>query len=73
MNKKRVCIVGGGISGMSAAWALARHPERYDVMLYEKNDYLGGNAVTDLYIEPRTSGRTVYIATGGGLVVYDGQ
>ena len=45
-NKKRVCIIGGGISGLSAAWALARHPDRFDFVLYEKNDYLGGNAVT---------------------------
>jgi predicted NAD/FAD-binding protein len=45
-QKKRICVVGGGISGLSAAWALSRHPDRFDVLLYEKNDYLGGNAVT---------------------------
>jgi predicted NAD/FAD-binding protein len=44
--KKRVCIVGGGISGLAAAWALNRHPERFEIALYEKNDYLGGNAMT---------------------------
>ena len=47
MNKKRrICIVGGGISGLAAAWSLARHPDRFDFALYEKNDRLGGNAMT---------------------------
>jgi predicted NAD/FAD-binding protein len=45
-KRRRVCIVGGGISGLGAAWALSRHPERFDFELWEKNDYLGGNAVT---------------------------
>ena len=39
-------MVGGGISGLAAAWALGQHPERFDVELYERNDDLGGNAVT---------------------------
>ena len=45
-GKKRICVVGGGISGLSAAWALGQHPERFAVDLYERNDALGGNAVT---------------------------
>jgi uncharacterized protein len=44
--KKRICIVGGGVSGLAAAWALGQHPERFAVELYERNDELGGNAVT---------------------------
>lgn len=43
---RRICVVGGGIAGLSAAWALSQHPERFDVTLLERNDYLGGNAVT---------------------------
>ena len=43
---KRVCGVGGGISGLGAAWALGQHPERFAVELYERRDDLGGNAVT---------------------------
>lgn len=46
MRRKRICIVGGGISGLGAAWALDRHPDRFDFVLYEKNDRLGGNACT---------------------------
>lgn len=44
--KRRVCIVGGGISGLAAAWALSRQPDKFEIALYEKNDRLGGNAMT---------------------------
>ena len=43
---KRICVVGAGISGLGAAWALGQHPERFAVELYERHDELGGNAVT---------------------------
>ncbi len=46
MARKRVCIVGGGIAGLGAAWALARDPERFEIELWEKQNRLGGNAVT---------------------------
>ena len=46
MPKTRVCVVGGGISGLSAAWALNQHPDRFEFELWEKNDYRGGNAMT---------------------------
>ncbi|MBA3493559.1 MAG: NAD(P)-binding protein, partial [Gammaproteobacteria bacterium] len=45
-HRKRVCIVGGGISGLGAAWALSHHPDRFDFELWEKNPRIGGNAVT---------------------------
>ncbi|MCY4581534.1 MAG: FAD-dependent oxidoreductase [Chloroflexi bacterium] len=43
---RRVAIVGGGISGLAAAWALHHHPDRFDFRLYEAQDRVGGNAVT---------------------------
>ena len=43
---RRVAIVGGGISGLAAAWALDRHPDRFDFRLFEAQDQVGGNAVT---------------------------
>ena len=43
---RRVAIVGGGISGLGAAWALNRHPDRFDFLLFEAQDRIGGNAVT---------------------------
>ncbi len=44
--KRRVAIVGGGVSGLGAAWALHRHPDRFDFRLYEAQGQVGGNAVT---------------------------
>ena len=43
---RRIAIVGGGISGLGAAWALHRHPDRFDFRLFEAQDRVGGNAVT---------------------------
>ncbi len=38
-----IAVVGSGISGLSAAWLLSK---KYNVTLYETNDYLGGHART---------------------------
>ena len=43
---RRIAIVGGGISGLGAAWALNRHPDRFDFRLFEARGRIGGNAVT---------------------------
>ena len=43
---KRIAIVGGGISGLGAAWALHQHPDRFEFRLFEARDRIGGNAVT---------------------------
>ena len=43
---RRIAIVGGGISGLGAAWALNHHPDRFDIKLFEARDRIGGNAVT---------------------------
>ena len=44
--KRRICIVGGGVAGLGAAWGLSHHPERFDFVVLEKNGRLGGNAMT---------------------------
>lgn len=41
--KKKLAIVGSGISGMAAAWFLHR---RFDITLFEQNDYVGGHTNT---------------------------
>lgn len=41
-----VAVIGGGPSGLAAALAAARHGA--NVILLERNDYIGGNAVTGL-------------------------
>ena len=40
---EKIGIIGGGISGLSAAWHLSKDSE---VVLFEKNSYLGGHAHT---------------------------
>ena len=43
---RRIAIVGGGVSGLGAAWALNHHPDRFDVRLFEASGQIGGNAIT---------------------------
>ena len=45
-GRQRVAIIGGGVSGLGAAWALHRHPDRFDFRLFEANGQVGGNAIT---------------------------
>ena len=53
---RRIAIVGAGISGLAAAWALHRHPDRFDFRLFEAQARVGGNAVTaDMPQEDGTS------------------
>ena len=47
--KKRIAIIGSGISGLTCAYLLK---EKYDVFLYEANDYAGGHTqTTDVEVE----------------------
>jgi predicted NAD/FAD-binding protein len=59
----RIAVVGSGISGMGAAWALAR---RHQVTVYEADGRLGGHANT---AEIDDAGRTVPVDTG--FIVYN--
>ena len=52
----RVAIIGGGAAGLAAAWQLA---QRHDIVLYERNDWLGGHS------------RTVDVPTPDGAVPVD--
>ncbi len=42
-DKQRIAIVGSGISGLTAAWLLARH---HDVVVFEADDRVGGHTHT---------------------------
>ena len=42
---RRVAIIGAGVSGPGAAWALNRHPERFDFRVFEAQEQVVGNAV----------------------------
>lgn len=59
----RIAVVGSGISGLSAAWLLAR---RHDVTLFEQADRLGGHSNT-VVVGP-TGDR---IAVDTGFIVFN--
>jgi predicted NAD/FAD-binding protein len=58
MNKKDVLIIGGGVSGLSAAWFLK---DLANVTLVESDARLGGHANTVTHSE---AGRQVAVDTG---------
>ena len=39
---QRVAVLGGGISGLAAAWNLARKQPNLDILLLERSEKLGG-------------------------------
>ncbi|MCE2521444.1 MAG: NAD(P)-binding protein, partial [Alphaproteobacteria bacterium] len=43
---RRVAIIRAGVSGLGAAWALHRHPDRFDFRLFEAQDRIRGNPIT---------------------------
>ncbi|OJT10958.1 hypothetical protein TRAPUB_12520 [Trametes pubescens] len=59
---KRVCIVGAGASGMSAAYALSKHPDKFKVTVFDKQPLAGGMA-TSVDIDPAKYGAS-YINDG---------
>jgi uncharacterized protein len=58
MTRKRIAIIGTGISGLSAASLL--HPH-HDITIYEKNPYIGGHSRT---VEVKTQEGVVPVDTG---------
>ncbi len=60
----RIAVVGTGISGLAAAWLLARH---HTVDVFEREPRLGGH--TNTVDVPRADGSTLSIDTG--FIVYN--
>jgi len=61
--RKRIAVIGTGISGMSAAWLLS---QRHDVTVYERDGRLGGHSNT---VEVSTADGVVPVDTG--FIVYN--
>ena len=56
-SRGRVAVVGGGIAGCGAGWALAR--DGFEVHLFEAEATLGGNAKTHTWPDDVTTGLSV--------------
>ncbi len=61
----RIAIIGGGISGMTAAYYLSR---QHDITLFEASDYIGGHANTAVVNE---NNRQIPVDTG--FIVFNQQ
>ena len=59
----KIAIIGAGISGLYSAYELSK---RFDVTLFEKNDYLGGHANT---VSIDYDGKKIDVDTG--FIVYN--
>lgn len=59
----KIAIIGSGISGNSAAWALSKS---HEVTVYEKRDRLGGHSAT---VEVDCGGKSIPVDTG--FIVYN--
>jgi protoporphyrinogen oxidase len=55
MNTHRVAIVGAGAAGLSAAYAFSKHPDKYTVIVFEKENVTGGMA-SSMNIDPKPCG-----------------
>ncbi|MHA7969198.1 NAD(P)/FAD-dependent oxidoreductase [Rhizobium sp. CAU 1783] len=62
-GRRKIAVVGSGISGLSAAWLLSRTA---DVVLFEADSRAGGHANT---VIARTAGREIAVDTG--FIVYN--
>eukprot|EP00002_Diphylleia_rotans_P007942 TRINITY_DN17594_c0_g1_i1.p1 TRINITY_DN17594_c0_g1~~TRINITY_DN17594_c0_g1_i1.p1 ORF type:complete len:469 (+),score=94.23 TRINITY_DN17594_c0_g1_i1:50-1456(+) len=61
----RIAVVGTGISGLGAAWALSHHG--HEIHLFEKNLYVGGHSNTVTF--RNADGQDVSVDTG--FIVYN--
>ena len=64
MGKKKVAIIGAGISGLGCAYALRQHPE-LDLTVFEGGNHIGGHSNTvDLTLETSEGKLTHGVDTG---------
>ncbi len=62
-KKPRIAVIGSGVAGLASAWLLR---DRFEVQIFEKNDYAGGHTNTVLVEE---EGRALPVDTG--FIVYN--
>ncbi len=69
-GRKRVLIVGAGAAGMSAAYAFAQSPEKFNVKVYDKSQSVGGSATS--YQLPAKDGKSGKPYPFGAEFINDG-
>ncbi len=62
-SRQKIAVIGAGISGLSAAWLLAR---RHDVTLYDRESRLGGHSNTSIVHEHAGE-----VAVDTGFIVFN--
>ncbi|KAJ4297784.1 hypothetical protein N0V90_005679 [Kalmusia sp. IMI 367209] len=62
MERKRIAIVGSGISGLSTLWSLRNTP--HTIHLFEKENRLGGHTNTATWTSPLNPSHTTPVDTG---------
>lgn len=62
-STKRFAVIGAGVSGLSAAWLLS---QRHDVVIYERENRLGGHANT-----VSVAGRRGNVDVDTGFIVFN--
>jgi predicted NAD/FAD-binding protein len=69
VSKKRIAVIGAGISGLGCAYALRQHAE-FDITLYETGDHIGGHSNTvDLTCD--INGKQVTHGVDTGFLVFN--
>ncbi|MBD23178.1 MAG: NAD/FAD-binding protein, partial [Alphaproteobacteria bacterium] len=58
MKKKKIAIIGSGISGLSCAWKLS---EKFEVELFECDKRFGGHSNT---VQINDGKKIIYVDTG---------
>ena len=69
MSKKRIAIIGAGISGLGCAYALRQHPE-FEITLYEAGDHIGGHSNT-VDITCNIDGKEITHGVDTGFLVFN--
>lgn len=69
MSKKRIAIIGAGISGLGCAYALRQHPE-FEITLYEAGDHIGGHSNT-VDINCNIGGKEITHGVDTGFLVFN--
>jgi len=64
-KKQSIAIIGSGITGLSASWLLH---DKYEITLFEKNEYLGGHTHTHDVEENENEKE---LAIDSGFIVYN--